>query len=68
MDREEAFWGGVRVHMSKCVLPARPGPPPLRQRQPDTQRPNAVAKLRRVQASTRGLEITRSRIAAANSP
>ena len=27
IDREEAFWGGVRVHMSKCVLPASPGPP-----------------------------------------
>ena len=27
IDREEAFLGGVRVHMSKCVLPASPGPP-----------------------------------------
>ena len=27
IDREEAFWGGVKVHMSKCVLPASPDPP-----------------------------------------
>ena len=27
IDREEPFWGGVKVHMSKRVLPASPDPP-----------------------------------------
>ena len=27
IDREVPFWGGVKVHMSKRVLPASPDPP-----------------------------------------
>ena len=54
IDREEPFWGGVKVHMSKRVLPANQTRLPLRQR----LTPSAAGggEGRRSQASTRAAE------------